>query len=287
MGRINRLVTGLVLSTCATATSLAAQGGFGKVEGHVMTGAKTPIARAVVMIVGTALRGQTNAQGYYLIDSIPAGVVQVRAANIGYKPHEVAGLRVPSGQTITGLDFTLEPSQITLREITPASSLTSMLLRFQLIRPTATRTTDKSLMPIDSALRDLFQWPGYQLLAQSALTLDLPIRVEWGGNGASSSTQTMLNVDGHSYDLSVRADTGDFLPQRIKLSVSLVGLSHAAATSSAMTSSADRKTLLSTTVTVNFGRTVVLGTTQPGGGRGGMSGTLILTVSPVIVRPPN
>ena len=160
-----------------------------------------------------------------------------------------------------------------------------MLLRFQLIRPIGTRTTDKVLMPIDSVLHDLFQWPGYQLLAQSAVTLDMPMPVIWGGTGASTSTQTMLNVDGNSYDLSIRADTTDVMPQRIKLTVSLTALSHAAATKSVVTTQQDRKIVLSTAVTVNFGRTVVLGSTQPGGGRGGMNGTLILTVSPTMRRP--
>jgi hypothetical protein len=233
---------------------------------------------------------QTDASGAYIIDNIPAGVVQIEARHIGFKPRAVAGFRAIAGQTAAGLDFTLEAAAVTLHEIShPGAAAatrgaSALLLRFQLIRPTATRTTDRALMPIDSVLRDLFQWPGYQLLAQSALTLDMPMGVEWGGNGASSSTQTMLNVDGKSYDLSVRVDTT--APPRIKMAVLLMGLAQPAPAKSAVNSQLERKTLLSTTVTVGLGHTVVLGSTQPGGGRGGMGGTLILTVTPV-ARPPN
>ena len=289
MYRVRAVLTTLLLVVSVAISPVVAQGGgFGKVQGHVIDTARHSIANATVLIVGTQLRARTDAQGAYQIDSIPAGIVEIRAQYVGYKPLDLAGVRIPGGKTLEDMNFRLEPSPVSLRPVSQAASAagaSSMLLRFQLIRPIATRTTDKALMPIDSVLRDLFQWPGYQLLAQSALTLDMPMRIEWGGTGASTSTQTMLNVEGNAYDLSVRADTTEFAPQRVKLTVSLVGLSHAAATKSVVATPADRKTLLSTTVTVNLGRTVVLGSTQPGGGRGGMSGTLILTVSPAMAKP--
>lgn len=282
---MRRMMLAVLVASLSAAAGASAQG-TGRIEGVVKAADGKPLAGARVTITGTTLLGVADAQGRYAIEAIPVGTVQVEARFINYKPRALAGLRIPLDKTVSQLDFTLEPAAVTLRELAPGSASAGapgLLLRFQLIRPIATRTTDKMLLPIDSVLRDLFQWPGYQLLAQSALTLDMPMSVEWGGTGASSSTQTMLNVEGKSYDLSVRVDTT--APPRVKMTVSLVGLTQAAASKS-LTPTMDRKILLSTAVTVGLGRTVVLGSTQPGGGRGGMSGTLILTVSPAM-RPPN
>jgi hypothetical protein len=100
------------------------------------------------------------------------------------------------------------------------------------------------------------------------------------------STQQSLNANGQAYDLNIQVDS--LLQQQLRIHVRLTGVvgtsargGRAGATSGDATSSSSQmKTLLSTTVTVGLGHTVVLGSTQPGGGRGGMAGTLILTVRP-------
>lgn len=275
---MRRAMFSLFALVCVGAVAVLGQV-TGRIQG-VVRDAQTQrlIRNAAVLIPGTALQARTNAEGAYVIDSIPAGVLSIRALSIGYKPHEVAGLRISSGQTITE-DFSLDQAAVTLREVVVTPGL---LLRFQLIRPIATRTTDKAIMPIDSALRDLFQWQGYELLSQAAITTDMPTPPEWGGKTASAYTQTTLNVDGEAYELHVRIDT--VAPPQVKMTVSLVGLGRAGSVAGRPTAAPTEQGLLSTTVTVSFGRTVVLGSTQPRGGRGGMAGTLILAVRPELQR---
>lgn len=250
----------------------------GRIQGVVRDGAnQRPIARAYLSIQGTTIHAFTGADGAYLLDSIPAGLVSVKALSPGRRPREVDGLRIRAGQTMVQ-DFSLDASPVTLRPVTSAPP--GLVLRFQLIRPIATRTVDKSIMPIDSALRDLFQWQGYELLSQAAITTDIPTPPEWGGSGARAFTQTELNVDGRVYELGVEIDT--VVPPQVKMTVSLVSLGQTASGAGQSAAATGRKTLLATTVTVGFGRTVILGSTQPGGGRGGMSGTMILAVRPVL-----
>ncbi|HEX2219716.1 MAG TPA: carboxypeptidase-like regulatory domain-containing protein, partial [Gemmatimonadales bacterium] len=89
----------------------------GKIEGRVRDQAGGPIANAQVMIVGTAFNAETNPQGYYFINNVPAGTYSVRAAFIGYKSTQVDGVRVLGGQTGT-VDIQLEQTPVEIQEIT-------------------------------------------------------------------------------------------------------------------------------------------------------------------------
>jgi outer membrane receptor for ferrienterochelin and colicin len=99
----------------AGATVLSAQS-TGKVEGKVKDAQGKPIANATVYIVGTAFSNVTNASGYYFINNVPPGTMVMRAAYPGYKPFELSGLRMISGQTIEQ-DFTLEQQAQNVQEI--------------------------------------------------------------------------------------------------------------------------------------------------------------------------
>jgi hypothetical protein len=101
--------------------SLRAQAATGKLEGRVRALSGLPLAEAQVFILGTAYSALTDPQGHYFINNVPAGVVSMRAALIGYAPLQVSSLRVLAGQTITQ-DFTLAPSPLELREITVVSA---------------------------------------------------------------------------------------------------------------------------------------------------------------------
>lgn len=100
------------LVATAGVASLHAQA-TGKIEGYVRDAQKQPIPHATVTIVGTAFTAPTNAQGYYFIENIPAGIIQMRSTDIGYRPQQVNGVRVLAGQTGT-VDFALEAQAVTL-----------------------------------------------------------------------------------------------------------------------------------------------------------------------------
>lgn len=112
---ITRRVVLVGVALVAGATVLAAQS-TGKVEGRVRDAQEKPIANATVYIVGTAFNNTTNASGYYFINNVPPGLIEMRAVFPGYNPSNISGVRVLTGQTITQ-DFKLEQKAQNVSEI--------------------------------------------------------------------------------------------------------------------------------------------------------------------------
>ena len=115
VARFARTASLAVLALAFSASVLAAQA-TGKIEGRVRDNAGAPIANAQVFIVGTAFSALTNAQGYYFINNVPTGTVDMRAAFVGYRPVLVRGVLVRGGQTGT-TDFALEASVVEVQAI--------------------------------------------------------------------------------------------------------------------------------------------------------------------------
>ncbi|MFN8650789.1 MAG: TonB-dependent receptor [Gemmatimonadales bacterium] len=105
------------------AGTLAAQT-TGKLEGRIRDQAGAPVIGAQVRIPGTAFGAVADQRGYYFINNIPASVISVQAAFVGYRPVQVNGLRILAGQTITQ-DFSLEqqPVDIGVLEVTAENPL--------------------------------------------------------------------------------------------------------------------------------------------------------------------
>ncbi|MGH7701760.1 MAG: TonB-dependent receptor [Gemmatimonadales bacterium] len=114
--RVARWFALAAVALSLAAGSLQAQGSTGKIEGRVRDQAGAPVASAQVIIVGTAFAATANAQGYYFVNNVPAGVVSLKAAFVGYKPIQIVGLKVLAGQTITE-DFALELTPIEVQAI--------------------------------------------------------------------------------------------------------------------------------------------------------------------------
>lgn len=273
---MRRFILAVAAIAVAGAGPVAAQT-VGRIEGTVKSADGRPLFNARVILTNTTLGGMTDAQGHYAIDGIPQGTVQVEARAIGYKAHALAGLRVLAGQTISALDFALERlTVISTGTRGPLSLTPTVLFRFQLIRPMGEETTDSAIVGIDSVLHDLFHWRGYRLLSQAAITVDLPASTR-----SPLTTRQLLSADGQTLTLRVIIDS--VMPNKVRMSVDVSG-------QIAQGNTRTLTTVLSTTVTVWFGNTVVLGSTQPGGGaatsgnrRGFIGGsTLILAVKPEV-----
>ena len=116
VARFARMASFAAAALMMSASMLAAQA-TGKIEGRVRDNAGTPIANAQVFVVGTAFSALTNNQGYYFINNIPTGTVDMRAAFVGYRPVRVSGVLVRGGQTGTQ-DFSLEASVVQVTELT-------------------------------------------------------------------------------------------------------------------------------------------------------------------------
>ncbi|MCA9763709.1 MAG: TonB-dependent receptor [Gemmatimonadetes bacterium] len=130
------------------AAPLAAQGPTGKIEGYVRDQAGVAVANVQVRITGTAFATTTNPAGYYFFNSVPAGVYDVRASYVGYKPTETRGFRVLSGQTVT-LDFALEQTAVEIQEITVVAAANVLVPRDQVTSKQLIDGSYTDKLPVD------------------------------------------------------------------------------------------------------------------------------------------
>jgi len=95
----------------------AAQGQTGKIVGKVVDGdAAVPLAGARVVVVGTELSTTTKVDGRYALSNVPAGIVTLRVAMIGYGPKSVTNVVVKAGD-VTTQDISLGGQATQLEEL--------------------------------------------------------------------------------------------------------------------------------------------------------------------------
>lgn len=163
--------------------------------------------------------------------------------------------------TVSGPSAVLTRVDSVLREEDkPARTI---VFRFELILASDSAFRDPATSEIDSALRDLFRFKGYRLLAQGTV-----LASEY------QSFELTLGSSGAQYKVSGRADgAGDGGKGTLPLNVFLYRVNFGAPSDHAV---------LSTGVTIPLGQTVVLGSAA----RGVEEGALILTVHPELQTKP-
>jgi len=87
----------------------------GSIGGTVVSEGATPLAGAVITVLGTALRAVTGTDGTYRIDSVPAGEARVTARMLGRHPATLT-VRVEAGG-LTRADFSLRTDPLRLEEM--------------------------------------------------------------------------------------------------------------------------------------------------------------------------
>ena len=108
----------LALLVGAPSAAAWAQQTTGKIQGRVIDAqTRQPLAGATVTVVGTNYGNITNADGYYFINNVPAGVHDIQAQFIGYQTVTVQGQRVLAGQTADVI-FELSTQALTIEGIT-------------------------------------------------------------------------------------------------------------------------------------------------------------------------
>jgi len=125
--RLARWIGLAAVALLVSATTLHAQA-TGKLEGRIRDQAGAPIAGAQVRIVGTAFGAVADARGYYFINNVPAGSIDLIGQFVGYKPVQVTGLRIIGGQTITQ-DFALEQQAVDIGEIEVTAAVNVLVPR--------------------------------------------------------------------------------------------------------------------------------------------------------------
>jgi len=157
--RLARVASAVAAVVMFGAGSLLAQGTTGKIEGTVKDSAGAPISGAQVLIVGSAFHATTDEAGYYFMNNVPAGVVAVRAQQLGYAPNEVRNVHVLAGQTMT-VNAVLARRAIELGAITITEEQNPIVPRDQVAsKPIVEGQTIQNL-PVDAVSQVLRLQPG-------------------------------------------------------------------------------------------------------------------------------
>ncbi|MBM3908642.1 MAG: TonB-dependent receptor [Gemmatimonadetes bacterium] len=103
------------------AVALPAASQSGRITGRVTDAANQPLVSAQVLVVGTALGAETNADGKFTVTGVAAGTYAVRAQHIGHKVALKSGVTVAAGQAAT-VEFQLDATPVTLGGVVISAS---------------------------------------------------------------------------------------------------------------------------------------------------------------------
>jgi len=168
--RLTTSVAGAAALALFSVTPLLAQGTAGKIQGRVVdasTGA--PIAAAQVEVIGTNRGNITNDEGYYFINEVPAGLRDVQAVSIGYRPVVVNDQRVLGGQTLT-LNFQLEATAVEVEALVVEGERNPLVPRDQVSSKAIVTGEKIDELPLDNAESIIALQPGV-ISTNSGLTI--------------------------------------------------------------------------------------------------------------------
>ncbi|MGQ0813187.1 MAG: TonB-dependent receptor [Gemmatimonadota bacterium] len=148
-----------VLLLALVATPLAAQE-VGKIQGRVTDAASgQPVAGAQVVIVGTRIGNITNADGFYFINNVPAGLQDLQAQYIGYQTVTVRQQRVLAGQTLTQ-NFTLTQSAVEIAALEVVGETRPLVPRDQVASKNIVTGEAVEELPVDNVTNIIRLQPG-------------------------------------------------------------------------------------------------------------------------------
>jgi hypothetical protein len=148
----------LAAMLCVPAT-LAAQE-TGKIQGRVTDAASgRPVAGAQVMVVGTKVGNITNADGFYFINNVPAGVQDIQAQYIGYQTVNVRQQRILAGQTMTQ-NFQLSQTAVEIAALEVIGESRPLVPRDQVASKNIVTGETVEELPVDNVTSILRLQPG-------------------------------------------------------------------------------------------------------------------------------
>jgi type II secretory pathway component GspD/PulD (secretin) len=212
-----------------------------------------------VLLVSAVLGGCAAAGNDEETRTIELAHLKPEQAQLLLEPYLGGGARIraterPPAVTITTRSRKLDQLEELLRRYDVPSP--GVRLRFQIIEADGFTTSDSAIAEVEAALRDLFRFRGYRLVAEALAA----------GSSNSSTRHLMVGQDDLNLDLMV--DVGQVIANdRSKAAELHVTLQ-----------APGRGVLLESNVTVPHGQTVVLGTARPFPNMG----ALILVVRPEI-----
>ena len=136
-----------------------AQQTTGKVQGTVTNQAGEAVAKAQVVVVGTAFGAVTDDKGYYFINNVPPGTYTLRAQFIGYAPTDLTGVRVLGGQTLTQ-NLPMKPSAVVVGGINVVAAANPIVPRDQVTSKSIVAGTEIASLPVDNVRSVIALQPG-------------------------------------------------------------------------------------------------------------------------------
>ena len=202
--KVLRLTTA-VLGVWLVSSPLAAQA-TGSVRGRVLErGSNQPVpgANLIILVGGARLGSITDNSGTYVVRSVPAGDVVVRALRIGYAPDTVRVTVPANGEAVA--DFTLERVATQLEAV--VTTATGDQSRKEIGNVIASVSVDSlaGRAPVTN-LTEVLQarTPGVQIIQGSGNTGSSPsIRIR-GTSSLSLSNEPLIIVDGVRIDNSAQ-----------------------------------------------------------------------------------
>ncbi|MGW8284013.1 MAG: TonB-dependent receptor, partial [Gemmatimonadota bacterium] len=132
----------------------------GKIQGRVTDAATgAPIAGAQVRVVGTTFGNLTNDQGFYFINEVRAGLVDIESSFIGYRSVIVEQERILAGQTST-INFELEQTAVELEAITVEGERNPLVPRDQTSTKAIVQGEAVDMLPVDNSADVVLFQPG-------------------------------------------------------------------------------------------------------------------------------
>lgn len=163
-------VLGATVLALVTTTSALAQGSAGKIQGRVVDSQSgQPIAAAQIEVVGTNRGNITNDDGYYFINDVPAGLMDISATSIGYGTVVVNDQRVLGGQTHTQ-NFSLNPTAIEIAILVVEGERNPLVPRDQVSSRAIVTGETIDNMPVDNASSVVALQPGV-ITTNSGITI--------------------------------------------------------------------------------------------------------------------
>ncbi|HEX6560093.1 MAG TPA: TonB-dependent receptor, partial [Longimicrobiales bacterium] len=160
--RLNTVLRVLLLLCAATfaRASLAVAQETGKIQGRITDATSgQPIAGAQVAIVGTRLGNITNADGFYFINNVPAGLQDIGAQYIGYQTVTVRQQRVLAGQTLTQ-NFQLQQAAVEIAALEVVGETRPLVPRDQVASKAIVTGETVQDLPVDNVNGVLTLQPG-------------------------------------------------------------------------------------------------------------------------------
>jgi type II secretory pathway component GspD/PulD (secretin) len=212
-----------------------------------------------VLLCSAVLGGCAAAGNEVETRTIELAHMNPEQAQLLLEPYLSDGARIratqkPAAVTITARGSKLDQLEELLRRYDVPSP--GVRLRFQIIEADGFTTNDSAIAEVETALRELFRFRGYRLVAEALAA----------GSSRSSTRHQMVGQGDLHLDLMV--DVGQVVASERSKAAELHVTLHAGG----------RGVLLESNVTVPHGQTVVLGTARPFPNMG----ALILVVRPEI-----